>query len=196
MLQRFISLVTATLALVVAPVAVHAQADERPPADRYTIAGSFGGVSRPDRLNPSGAPDWQRGWAGSIDAAYWFSRHVGVRVGTTLAQDRARSAPVDGQTFNKLAYDADVVVRTFRRAGQGAVIPYVVGGAGGLTIHPIGSGSSWTTAAGNLGAGVEYRLGRWGVRAEARDFLYRFNRYGYDHTQNQVALQGGVTLSF
>ena len=78
----------------------------------------------------------------------------------------------------------------------GTLIPYMVAGAGGITIHPIGSGTSWIRPAANAGAGLEYRFARWGVRAEARDFVYQFDQYGYDHTQNQVAWQGGVTLSF
>ena len=76
------------------------------------------------------------------------------------------------------------------------LIPYVVAGAGAVTVHPIGSGTSWSKPAGNVGAGVEYRFDRFGVRAEARDVMYKFDRFGYDHTQNQVAWQGGVTLSF
>src|SRR5207248_2544800 len=56
MLQRTISFITATLTLGVAPVALRAQADGRPTTDRYTIAGAFGGLSRPDRLNRSSGP--------------------------------------------------------------------------------------------------------------------------------------------
>jgi hypothetical protein len=193
---RFIAFSLATLTLAAAPVALHAQEDERPAWDRYTVAGAFGGLSGPDRLNGAGAPDWRQGWAGSVDGTYWLSRNVGLRAGSTLAQDRARSATISGETFNKVTYDANVVLRAPRRTGQGTVIPYVVAGAGGITIHPVGSGSNWTKPAGNVGAGVEYRFARWGLRAEARDFVYRFDRYGYNHTQNQVAWQGGLTLSF
>jgi outer membrane protein with beta-barrel domain len=196
MLQRSISLITATLALAVAPVALHAQEDGRPASDRYTVAGAVGGVSGPDQLNQAGAPAWRQGWSGSLDATYWLNRHWGVRAGSTLAQDRARGATIDGAAFNKLTYDASVVLRAPRRAGEGTLIPYVVAGAGAITVHPIGSGGSWTKPAGNVGAGVEYRFQRLGVRAEARDYVYEFDRYGYDHTQNQVAWQGGVTLSF
>jgi hypothetical protein len=202
MLQRSLSFITATLTLALAPVALHAQTDERPatdgrPAtDRYTFAGAVGGLSRPDQLNRAGAPDWQQGWAGSVDATYWINRHWGVRAGSTLGQDRAREAALGGELYNKLTYDASVVLRAPRPAAKGTLIPYVLAGAGGITIDPVGSGSSWTMPAGNVGAGLEYRFARWGVRAEARDYLYEFDRHGYNHTQNQVAWQGGVTLSF
>ena len=202
MLQRSVSFITATLVLAVAPAAVHAQDDARPandqsPAtDRYTVAGSVGGLSRPHVLNPAGAPDWRQGWAGSVDATYWIDRNWGVRVGSTLGQDRAGGATLGGQLYNKLTYDASIVLRAPRPQAKGTLIPYVLAGAGGITLDPVGPGSGWTKPAGNVGAGLEYRMRRWGVRAEARDYAYQFDRYGYHHVQNQVAWQGGVTLSF
>ena len=56
--------------------------------------------------------------------------------------------------------------------------------------------ATWTKFGGNVGAGFEYRFGRWGVRAEGRDYVYKFDRYGFDKTQHEVAWQGGVTVSF
>ena len=73
--------------------------------------------------------------------------------------------------------------------------PYVLGGAGGISVHQLGS-DTWTKVGGNVGAGLEYRFGRWGVRAEGRDYVYKFDRYGFDRTQHEVAWQGGVTVSF
>ena len=63
-------------------------------------------------------------------------------------------------------------------------------------MHQLGSDSTWTNFAGNFGAGVEYRFGRIGVRAEGRDFVYKFDRYGFNRTQHDIAWQGGVTVSF
>ena len=34
------------------------------------------------------------------------------------------------------------------------------------------------------------------IRAEGRDVVYKFDRYGFDKTQHDIAWQGGVTLSF
>lgn len=80
--------------------------------------------------------------------------------------------------------------------GAGTFIPYVLGGAGAVSLHQLDSDSTWTRFAGNVGAGIEYRFSRIGVRAEARDYVYTFDRYGYDKTQHDIAWQGGVTLSF
>jgi len=54
---------------------------------------------------------------------------------------------------------------------------------------------TWSKFAGNF-AGLEYSFGRVGVRAEGRDFIYKFDRYGFDKTQHDIAWQGGLTLSF
>ena len=55
---------------------------------------------------------------------------------------------------------------------------------------------TWSKFAGNFGAGLEYRFGRLGIRAEGRDFVYKFDRYGFDRIQPDIAWQGGVTVSF
>src|SRR2546425_1035587 len=66
-----------------------------------------------------------------------------------------------------------------------------LGGAfGGL------SGAANLNPAGTFGAGLEYSFGRVGVRAEGRDFVYKFDRFGFDKTQHDIAWQGGLTLSF
>ncbi|MGH7567867.1 MAG: hypothetical protein ACREL9_02690 [Gemmatimonadales bacterium] len=72
----------------------------------------------------------------------------------------------------------------------------MLGGAGAISLHQLGSDSTWTKFAGNFGGGVEFRFGRIGVRAEARDYVYRFDRYGIDKTQHDIAWQGGVSVSF
>src|SRR5256885_1482886 len=46
------------------------------------------------------------------------------------------------------------------------------------------------------GSGLEYRFGRVGLRGEGRDFVYRFDRYGFDKTWPDIAWQGGLTLPF
>src|SRR5256886_178441 len=82
---RFIACSIATLTLALAPVALHAQEDERPVSDRYTVPAAFGGLSGPDRLNGAGAPDWRQGWAGSVDGTYWLGQKLGPPPGSTLA---------------------------------------------------------------------------------------------------------------
>ena len=70
------------------------------------------------------------------------------------------------------------------------------GGLGAISVHQLGSDSTWSKFAGNYGVGFEYRFRHVGVRAEGRDFVYKFDRYGFDKTQHDIAWQGGLTLSF
>jgi len=196
MLKRSIFLGAAALVAALAPTALDAQVGLRPTAvasqpglrpsfDRVTVGGAFGGLS--------GAA----GWIGSVDATAWLHQYVGVRASGSWAQDSIRGATIPGRgKFNKFTYDADLVVRYPRSAGSSTVIPYVVGGVGAISVHQLGADSTWSKFAGNFGAGLEYRFGRLGIRAEGRDYVYKFDRYGFDKTQHDIAWQGGVTLSF
>lgn len=175
------------LALLLTPTLLLAQ-------DRATVAASFGGLSGAADLNPAGTATWRLGWVASLDATYWVHRYVGVRASGSWAQDSLQGATFAGRgTFNKFAYSGDVVLRY---PNAGTLTPYVLGGIGAISLHQLGSDSTFTKLAGNFGAGVEYRFGRWGVRAEGRDFVYKFDRYGFDKTQHDIAWQGGVTLAF
>lgn len=203
MSKRLFSLWAAALLALGAPAAARAQAGTltqggvRPGADRVTVGGGFGGLSGAANLNAAGTADWRLGWIGSVDATYWLHRYVGVRASGSWAQDSISGASLTGRgRFNKFTYDGDVILRYPIAARSGTVVPYLLGGLGAISVHQLDSDSTWSKFAGNFGAGLEYRFGRVGVRAEARDFVYKFDRYGFDKTQHDVAWQGGVTLSF
>ncbi len=203
MVKRTISLFSVALALAVAPSALLAQAStplsasSRPVYDAVTVAGAFGGLSGAANLNQAGTADWRLGWAASLDAIGWLNDYVGVRVSGGWAQDSIRGATLTGRgKLNKFTYDGDVVLRYPVRAGSGTLSPYLLGGLGAISVHQLGSDSTWSKFAGNYGVGLEYRFRRVGIRAEGRDFVYKFDRYGFDKTQHDIAWQGGLTLSF
>ncbi len=196
MLKHSLSLALTVAALATSPAALHAQ-NPNPPAGRFTLSAGFGGLSGAANLNQAGTADWRLGWASSLDASYWVLPRVGVRIAGTWAQDSLRATGISGRgKFNKFSYDADVVLRYPLDAGAGTLAPYALGGVGAISVHQLGSDSTWTKFAGNVGAGVEYRFGRVGLRAEGRDYIYKFDRYGFDKTQHDIAWQGGVSLSF
>jgi len=201
MSKRSLSLVTAVLVAALAPAALRAQSSTASPirswSDRFTLGGAFGGLSGAANLNPAGTADWRLGWIGSIDGTAWLNRNVGVRASGSWAQDSIRGTPLTGRgKFNKFTYDADLVLRYPIEAGSATLTPYLLGGAGAISVHQLGADSTWSKFAGNFGAGLEYRFGRVGVRAEGRDYVYKFDRYGFDKTQHDIAWQGGLTLSF
>ncbi|PYO40974.1 MAG: hypothetical protein DMD33_15160 [Gemmatimonadetes bacterium] len=203
MLKRLFSPLALALAVAAAPTGVRAQT-ARPSqqtvpgsSDRFTLGGAFGGLSGAANLSPTGTPDWRLGWIGSVDGTVWLRDKVGIRASGSWAQDSIRGATFTGRgKFNKFTYDADVVLRYPIQAGSATFTPYVLGGAGAISVHQLASDSTWSKFAGNFGAGLEYRFGRVGVRAEGRDFIYTFDRYGFDKTQHDIAWQGGLTLSF
>ncbi len=204
MSPRFVSnLVVALGVAVSAPLALRAQARTPSPepvnswSDRFTLGGAFGGLSGAANLNPAGTADWRLGWIGSLDGTVWLQRNVGIRASGSWAQDSLRGAALPGRgKFNKFTYDAAVVLRYPIQAGSATLSPYLLGGAGAISVHQLGATDTWTKFAGNFGAGLEYRVGRIGLRAEGRDFVYKFDRYGFDKTQHDIAWQGGLTLTF
>src|SRR6266699_4248117 len=196
MSSRLRSSLTIAITLAVAPAVARAQATSRVSGERLTAAAAFGGLSGAANLNDAGTADWRIGWAASVDATAWLTNNLGVRATGGWAQDSLRGAALTGRgRFNKFTYDADVVLRYPLQAGSATVAPYVLGGVGAISVHQLESDSTWSKFAGNFGAGVEYLFGRWGVRAEGRDYVYTFDRYGFDKTQHDIAWQGGITLS-
>lgn len=176
-----------------------AQSADRPTYDVVTIGGRFGGLSGATDLNQANTADWRLGWATSVDVTVWLHRFVGVRANGTWGQDSIRgSTPslTGRRKFNKFFYDGGVVLRYPWSVGQGSLIPYVTGGAGALSYHQLDGAETFTRFAGNIGAGLEYRYRRIGFRAEGRDFIYEFDRFGFDNTQHDIIWDGGITLSF
>jgi len=203
MSNRSLSLVTAVLVAAITPPVLRAQTSTASQApvqswsNRFTLGGAFGGLSGAGHLDPAGTADWRLGWIGSIDGTVWLQRNVGIRASGSWAQDSLRGAALPGRgKFNKFTYDADLVLRYPIESGSGTLTPYLLGGAGALSVHQLGASDTWSKFAGNFGAGLEYRFGSVGLRAEGRDFVYKFDRYGYNKTQHDIAWQGGLTLSF
>lgn len=191
------------IALLMAPwlaASAVAQQADRPTYDRVTVGGRFGGFSEAANLNDAGTADWRLGWMATVDATAWIHQYVGIRGGAGWAQDSLHgtvSSLSGRRKFNKFFYDGEVVLRYPVRTASGAVIPYVLGGAGAVTLHRLDStDETFTKFAGNYGVGLEYRYKRIGFRAEGRDLVYQFDRYGFDKTQHGIVWDGGLTVSF
>ncbi len=107
-----------------------------------------------------------------------FNRYVGVEgeisgaIGVT--QDLQFSAATANQrTPNLLNYSGNLVVSA---ANHTAVVPYVTGGVGGLTMFEkasLGINDPETFLTGNVGGGVKWFRGRWGLRGDYRFIAVR-----------------------
>ena len=102
-----------------------------------------------------------------------FNRYVGVEGevsgGLGITQDlQAGGLTLNSKTPNLLNYTGNVVISA--PAGH-SVFPYVTGGAGGLSLFEttgLGITGTETFLTGNVGAGVKWYSGRWGLRGDYR----------------------------
>jgi hypothetical protein len=102
-----------------------------------------------------------------------FNRYVGVEgevggaIGVSQSLDFGGTTLADTKSPHLLNYNGNVIVH----AARGAVVPYVTGGIGGQTLFEraaLGITDSNTFLTGNVGGGVKWYAGRWGVRGDYR----------------------------
>ena len=133
-----------------------------------------------------------------------FNRYVGVEgevsgaLGLTQTLDFQGTSLGDQKTPHLLNYSGNVIVN----AGRGSVVPYVTGGIGGLSLFEragLGINDTETFFTSNVGGGVKWYAGRWGLRGDYRfiavqskddapAFFGQETRYGH-------RVYGGVILN-
>ena len=132
-----------------------------------------------------------------------FNRFVGVEgevsglLGVSQSLDFA-AGTLDATTPYFLNYSGNVVVSP----GRGSVVPYATAGIGGLSLFEkaeVGVSDTSTFLTTNVGGGVKWYAGRWGLRGDYRfiavqsqddapAFFGQENRYGH-------RVYGGVILN-
>ena len=136
--------------------------------------------------------------------ALHFNRHVDVEGevsgGLGISQDLQFSGGTSNlRTPNLLNYSGNLVLSAPTRH---SVVPYVTGGVGGMSVFEkasLGINSTETFLTGNVGGGVKWFRGRWGLRGDYRfvavrskddapSFFGQETRYGH-------CVYGGVLLN-
>ena len=132
-----------------------------------------------------------------------FNRYVGIEgevsglLGVSQSLDFVNGA-VDVKTPHFLNYSGNVIVS----AGRGSVVPYATAGIGGLSLFEraeVGVNDTTTFLTSNVGGGVKWYAGRWGLRGDYRfiavqskddapAFFGQETRYGH-------RIYGGVILN-
>ena len=132
-----------------------------------------------------------------------FNRYVGIEgevsglLGVSQSLDFVNGA-VDVKTPHFLNYSGNLIVS----AGRGSVVPYVTAGIGGLSLFEraeVGVNDTTTFLTTNVGGGVKWYAGRWGLRGDYRfiavqskddapAFFGQETRYGH-------RIYGGVILN-
>src|SRR5262245_2812639 len=124
-----------------------------------------------------------------------FNRFVGVEGEVSGALGISQDLQVGGLTSNLktpdiLNYSGNVVVNA---ANHSSVVPYATAGVGGLSVFEkagLGINDTETFFTGNVGGGVKWYSGRWGLRGDYRfigvqskddapTFFGRETRYGH-----------------
>jgi hypothetical protein len=159
----------------------------------------YGGGYSPTSSLTAGS-DFRRSGTIGATATLWMHQYAGVRANGLFARtDASQGVPeaLAGEQPSVWAYSGDLVLRLPVSTGNGrdTWFPYLVGGLGGKT-YDFDNSSTQTDFAGNFGAGLEYRLGRWGIQAEVRDIVSTFERFGIDKAQHDIVWTGGITVSF
>ena len=143
--------------------------------------------------NPLGPSFGNYELGGSV--AVNFNRHVGVEGEVSGGIGVSQTMQVGSVTFDErspdlLNYSGNLVISAPNRT---SVVPYLTGGVGGLTMFErpgITPSDAETFLIGNVGGGVSWYAGRWGLRAdyrfiavqskdEAPAFFGREERYGH-----------------
>jgi hypothetical protein len=191
--MRFLAAALVALIWIAGAPAANAQ-EITPGAGRLEISIiPAGGVFFTENTDPQepGFGNYDLGAAVGVN----FNRHLGVEgevsgaLGITQSLQFG-SATADHRTPHLLNYSGNLVVSLPTRSG---IVPYVTGGAGGLSVFEqasLGIADATTFFTGNVGAGVKWYSGRWGLRGDYRfigvqskddapEFFGRDTRYGH-----------------
>ena len=133
-----------------------------------------------------------------------INRYVGIEGEMSGALGVSQNLRIGGSTLSTrspdlLNYSGNLVISAPNRS---SVVPYVTGGVGGLSLFEkasLGINGTETFLTGNVGAGLTWYAGRWGLRGDYRFvavqskddapvFFGRENRYGH-------RVYGGVVLN-
>jgi hypothetical protein len=133
-----------------------------------------------------------------------FNRWVGIEgevsgaLGVSQSLDFSGATQTDVKTPHLLNYSGNVIVN----AARGSVVPYATGGIGALSLFErsgLGINDTQTFLTTNVGGGLKWYSGRWGLRGdyrfiavqskdEAPAFFGQETRYGH-------RVYGGVILN-
>ncbi len=141
--------------------------------------------------NEPGFGNYDLGGALTINLNHFVGIEGEVAGGLGITQGlQAGGFSSDLKTPNLLNYSGNLVLSAANRT---PLVPYVTGGVGGLTLLEtagLGINQAETFLTGNVGGGVKWYAGRWGLRADYRfvgvqskddapQFFGQVTRYGH-----------------
>ena len=179
-----------------------AQYDYDPLEGRPLLIYAQGGAYSPlVHLDPQRDVDFKMGFTVGGGVGYQVNRHLAIRGSFNFSRaglrDESFNSTITGTKFNRYLYDCEVQLRYPVRVG---VAPYLVVGAGGLTVQrdSVRTRSSFTKAAVKIGLGLSYQIAESpaSVHLQTTGWIYQWDRYGFDNTQVDVAISAGLSYRF
>jgi hypothetical protein len=176
-MTRWIAVLLAAVALIGTSPAYAQDAVPGPGAVVVTIIPG-GATFFTEATDPQGASFGNYDLGAGVEVH--LNRYVGVEAEVTGALGVAQDLRVSGETLNLkppsfLNYSGNLVLSA---ANRSSVVPYVSGGIGGLSVFDkadLGINETETFLTGNVGGGVKWFNGRWGLRGDYRFIAVRSN---------------------
>jgi opacity protein-like surface antigen len=156
-----------------------------------------GGYNHFVNLNTSGTPtaDFKPGYNFGASIGVQLNDYVGLHGDFTFAHAQARGTSLfTGGDIHRLFYGAHLELRYPFASG---VTPFAFAGAGAVTVreaHNI-QFPSFTRPAGMMGLGIGLNMPRsdFGLFAEGKTLVYRWDRVGFDKTMWDVTYSVGLS---
>ena len=185
-------LVAAAAALL---IATPAAAQDR----AVTFFARGGGYNGLTDLNDAGDADLKKvGYTVGGGVAVQLHRYVSVRGDLSFGRNELRrDGAGTGADLSRLGYTAAVQLQYPTAAG---LEPYAFAGAGGITLHEVGTDENRTKPAGTFGVGLAYSIPRTPLAlfVEGQGWVYKLDGLNgplsdYDKTQLDSGWSGGIS---
>ena len=164
--------------------------------DRGPVVQVYGGVyGHAINLADAPAAHFKAGYTIGGALGYQLSRHFVVNGDFMFGRTDGLGA-VPFESVNRFFYGVDLEARY--PLGRGFT-PFLFAGGGAVTIDEDGIGMPYfTKPAGLLGAGFAYQFGQFPGEfvAQARSYVYEWDRNGFDKSQFDVTFVGGFRYRF
>lgn len=152
--------------------ALQAQTPETPWRVTFFPAGSLVGTEG-DQPATAGLDTFTMGGSVSLALSRFFSIEGELSGGIGREQDlQYGSGALRTDSPSTLLYNANLIFNT--RDRRHTVVPYLTGGLGGVTLFSesaLGIDDTEHRLAGNVGGGLAFTFGRWGLRGDYRLFV-------------------------
>lgn len=196
---------TVALAMAALPGQVRAQDDAYDNEDQPAVVlYAHGGVYNPlAHLDDEKNVDFKHAFSLGGGAAYRINRNLALRGNFTWARAEVRDTSagtitsIAGDKFNRYIFDGDLQLRY---PLEGGATPYAFIGGGGVRVERdvARNKAGFTKGAGKVGLGLSYQIpsSNVGVYIEGAGWVYKWDRNGFDKTQFDTTVSGGLSYRF